>query len=68
MECAVIANLLLLLTAAVWGFGFVAQSMGMDHLSPFMFNGLRFLIGAISLLPLLWYFANKKTLLVGNQK
>ncbi|MCW3173702.1 DMT family transporter [Shewanella subflava] len=63
-----IANLLLLLTAAVWGFGFVAQSMGMDHLSPFMFNGLRFLIGAVSLLPLLWFFANKKTLLVGNKK
>ncbi|WP_434926112.1 DMT family transporter [Shewanella sp. HL-SH2] len=67
-EITVIANLLLLLTAAVWGFGFVAQSLGMDHLAPFMFNSLRFFIGALSLLPLIWYFANKKTLLVGQKK
>ncbi|NRD72960.1 DMT family transporter [Shewanella sp. VB17] len=50
------ANILLLFIAAIWGLGFVAQSLGMDHLSPFMFNGLRFLIGAISLLPLVFFF------------
>ncbi|QIR16171.1 DMT family transporter [Shewanella aestuarii] len=60
-----VANLLLLLTAAIWGLGFVAQALGMDHLAPFMFNGLRFLIGALSLAPLLWFFAKRKKLLIG---
>ena len=47
------ADLLLLLTAAVWGFGFVAQRTGMQYIGPFTFNGIRFLLGSLSLLPLL---------------
>jgi len=46
-------NLLLLLTACIWGFAFVAQRAGMEHVSPFGFNGIRFALGALSLLPLL---------------
>jgi drug/metabolite transporter (DMT)-like permease len=42
---------MLLLTAFIWGFAFVAQRMGMDHIGPFMFNGIRFLLGALVLLP-----------------
>jgi drug/metabolite transporter (DMT)-like permease len=42
---------LLLLTAFIWGFAFVAQRMGMDHIGPFMFNGIRFLLGALVLVP-----------------
>lgn len=49
------ANLLLLLTAMIWGSSFVAQRQGMEHVSPFTFNGVRFLIGAASLLPILFY-------------
>jgi len=49
------ANLLLLLTAAIWGFGFVAQVLGMNYLGPFAFIGARFLLGALSLLPVIWY-------------
>ncbi len=45
------ANLLLLLTAVIWGFAFVAQRSGMDHVGPFTFNAVRFLIGALVLLP-----------------
>ena len=45
------ADLLLLVTAAVWGFGFVAQRSGMQHVGPFTFNGIRFLLGSIALLP-----------------
>ena len=45
-------NLLLLLVAMIWGFGFVAQRLGMDHLGPFMFNGIRFILGGLCLLPL----------------
>jgi drug/metabolite transporter (DMT)-like permease len=60
------ANLLLLLAAAIWGFGFVAQVLGMEHLPPFAFNGVRFLIGAVSLLPLLWFLRHKRRLTVGE--
>ena len=48
------AELWLLLAAVIWGFAFVAQRVGMDHVGPFTYNGVRFLIGALSLLPLLW--------------
>jgi drug/metabolite transporter (DMT)-like permease len=50
------ANLLLLLVAAIWGLAFVAQRLGMDHLGPFGFNAARFLLGALSLLPLTLLF------------
>lgn len=46
------ADLLLLLVALIWGFGFVAQRVGMDHVGPYTFNGLRFILGACCLLPL----------------
>ena len=39
-------SLLLFLAAFIWGTAFIAQSKGMDHLSPFAFNGVRNLIGA----------------------
>ena len=56
------ADLLLLLTAAIWGFAFVAQRMGMDHMGPFTFNALRFSLGALSLLPLLiWQRRHRKS-------
>lgn len=38
-------GLMLLLTAFIWGTAFVAQSVGMDYLEPFTFNGVRSLIG-----------------------
>jgi drug/metabolite transporter (DMT)-like permease len=38
----------------IWGFAFVAQRIGMDHVGPFTYNGVRFLLGALSLAPLLW--------------
>lgn len=47
------AELLLLLAALIWGFAFVAQRIGMEHVGPFTFNGVRFALGALSLLPLL---------------
>ena len=47
------ANLLLLLTAVVWGFAFVAQRSGMAFVGPFTFNAVRFLIGGLMLVPLM---------------
>jgi drug/metabolite transporter (DMT)-like permease len=42
---------LLLLASIIWGFAFVAQRAAMDHLGPFLFNAVRFGIGALTLLP-----------------
>lgn len=47
------ADLLLLSTAVIWGFAFVAQRMGMDHVGPFTYNGVRFALGCLTLVPLL---------------
>lgn len=49
------ADLLLLFVALIWGFGFVAQRAGMEHVGPFTYNGLRFLLGGFCLLPLTRY-------------
>lgn len=52
--------MMLLMAAAIWGLGFAAQRLGMDHMGPFTFNGLRFLLGALSLLPLLWWLKSRQ--------
>lgn len=46
------ANLLLTLVALIWGSAFVAQSQGMADVGPLLFTGVRFLIGALVVLPL----------------
>jgi drug/metabolite transporter (DMT)-like permease len=46
------SDTLLLATAIIWGFAFVAQRVGMDYVGPFTFNGVRFALGSLSLLPL----------------
>jgi drug/metabolite transporter (DMT)-like permease len=47
-------DFLLLLTAAIWGFAFVAQRAGMEYVQPFTYNGVRFALGSVSLLPLIF--------------
>lgn len=47
------SSLLLLLTAFIWGTAFVAQSIGMDYIGPHTFGGVRFIIGAVVLTPLI---------------
>ena len=42
---------LLFLAAFIWGVAFVAQSVGMDYVEPFTFNGCRFLLGGVVLTP-----------------
>lgn len=44
-------SLLLFLTATIWGVAFVAQSVGMDYVQPFTFNGIRSIIGGLVLIP-----------------
>ena len=53
-------NALLVLTALIWGCAFVAQSVGMDYVGPFTFNMARFLIGAVVLLPVIWFMDSQK--------
>jgi drug/metabolite transporter (DMT)-like permease len=52
------SNLILLLTAAIWGLAFVAQRVGMDYVGPFTFNGVRFFLGTLSMIPLIVFFRN----------
>jgi drug/metabolite transporter (DMT)-like permease len=40
----------LTLAAMIWGFAFVAQRSGMEHVGPFFFNGSRTLLGALTLI------------------
>lgn len=74
-------NVLLLLTALIWGAAFVAQSVGMDYIGPFTFNCVRSILGGIVLIPLIYILdkqkkrntskveevePNKKTLAIGG--
>ena len=52
-------DLLMLITAAIWGFAFVAQREGMETMGPFLFSGVRFLIGVVVLLPVIWFLSKK---------
>lgn len=54
------ALIMLWLTAAIWGFAFVAQRAGMQYIGPFTFNGIRFALGSLSLLPLMIYLSRKE--------
>lgn len=52
---SVLNDTLLMITALIWGLAFVAQRVGMEHIGPFTYNGVRFLLGAGVLIPLaLW--------------
>lgn len=55
------SDLLFLLSAIIWGFAFVAQRMGMDHVGPFTFNGIRFLLGAMVLVPFIYRSRNAQS-------
>lgn len=51
MKANVKGSLILLLTAAIWGVAFVAQSAGMDYVGGFTFNCIRSFIGGAVLIP-----------------
>jgi drug/metabolite transporter (DMT)-like permease len=53
------ANLLLLLTALIWGAAFVSQRVSMDYIGPFTFLCSRSLLGGVVLLPLIAVFSGK---------
>ncbi len=57
-KTAIRSDALLLLTALIWGFAFVAQRSGMEFVGPFTYNGIRFALGSLSLLPLIFIMGN----------
>ncbi len=59
------ADLILLLTAFIWGLAFVYQRTGMDHIGPITFTFGRFFIGALAILPL-WYVMEKPKQIFAN--
>ncbi|NDV20456.1 EamA family transporter [Pseudodesulfovibrio sp. JC047] len=60
------ADILLFITAVIWGLAFVAQRVGMDHVGPLTFNGIRFALGAVALIPLVVHMQkNRPTTSVG---
>ncbi|MBI9016565.1 MAG: DMT family transporter [Phycisphaerae bacterium] len=54
MDKAYKSDLLLLLAAFVWGTAFVAQRKGMEFVGPYTYNTIRFAIGGLVLLPLVF--------------
>lgn len=67
MKIKIKSTVLLFLTAIIWGFAFVAQRVGADYVGTFTFNGIRFLLGSFSLIPVILIFEreeyNKKKML-----
>lgn len=56
-----LGNILLLVTALIWGSSFVAQRLGTSFLEPFSFNSVRTIIGGLSLIPVIMFLDRKKT-------
>lgn len=54
------STVLLFLTAIIWGFAFVAQRVGAEFVGAFTFNGVRFMLGACSLIPVILLFEREK--------
>ncbi len=51
---------MLVCAAFVWGVAFVAQSVGMDYIKPCTFNGIRTLLGFLTLLPVIYFIDKAK--------
>ncbi len=56
------SNLLLLIAAIIWGCAFVPQKIGMSSIGPFWFTGIRFALGTLLILPLVFFENNTRTL------
>src|SRR5215475_14351325 len=49
----------MLVAAMIWGSAFVAQRLSLDSIGPFLFTGLRFLLGAFVVL-IVWSIARRR--------
>ncbi len=53
-------NIILFITAIIWGVSFVSQSVGMEYIGPNTFMGIRTLMGGIVLLPVIFILDKTK--------
>lgn len=60
MSKKMMSNLMLLLTAIIWGSAFVAQKSGMDYIGPFTYGGIRTFIGGLVLIPVILIMGRMK--------
>ena len=42
----------------IWGTTFIAQDTGMELIGPYVFNGIRFFVGLLALVPFFLIFDN----------
>ena len=54
------ANLILLAVTAIWGVTFAVQRATMEYIGPYTFNGLRFVLGGMSLLPIIFLMQRRQ--------
>ncbi len=68
MKTKIKSTILLFLTAIIWGFAFVAQRVGAEFVGAFTFNGIRFFLGFLSLIPVILIFEKEKFNIVSLKK
>ncbi len=61
-------NLILLLTAIIWGISFVSQSVGMEYIEPNTFNGIRTWLGCAVLIPFILIRERGKSIQVKQEE
>ena len=50
-----------LICTLIWGTTFIAQETGMELIGPYVFNGVRFFVGFLALIP--FYFLIERNLI-----
>ncbi|MGI6766632.1 MAG: DMT family transporter [Lentihominibacter sp.] len=60
MNKKITSNVFLMGTAIIWGFAFVAQRDSMGNMGPFMFSGIRMLLGSLTLVPIFIFADNRR--------
>ena len=51
-----------LLCTLIWGTTFIAQETGMELIGPYVFNGVRFFVGFLALIPFYFLIERKKSI------
>ena len=60
MDKKIFSLICAVLCSFIWGTGFIAQDMGMDHIGPFTFSAGRLFLGFLTLFPIFLIFELKK--------
>lgn len=68
MKQKVIGSLSLVAATVIWGFAFIAQSVGMDRIGPFTFQAVRCLLAVLVLFPTSFLLEGKSDIRAALQK